>query len=160
VLAIAQTEYSLVACNSSAKAENMVGGRFKLQLSSQAIVKRGQDVDYSDYSVGFGSKKDRVWLEGIFGPSATSGRVPDDWLSASSEITQRKWRFGDLEGVDVKGKLPNGNYWHYFGMVGESIKYYDVTSKAAVYFDGVINGICVLDWRWGAAEQALGADSP
>lgn len=145
--AIAQTEYSLVACDPSAKTKKMVGGRIKLKLSKEAIVKKGKDVDYSDYSIGFGRKKDRVWLKGIFGPYATSGRVPDGWLSGSSEIIQRGWKFADLEGVDAKGKLPNGNNWRYFGMYGESIRYYDVPSDAAAYFDGVINGICILDWR-------------
>ena len=146
-LAGGQAEYSLVACASSAKAKKMLGGRFKLHVSKESILKRGHDVDYSDYAIGFGAKKNRVWLEGIFGPHATSGKVPDAWLSASSEVSQKKWKFADLEGVDVKGKLPNGNYWRYLGMMGESIKYYDVAFDAAAYFDGVINGICVLDWR-------------
>jgi len=110
----------------------MVGGRLKLKLGKQAIVKRGRDVDYSNYALGFGVKKGRVWLQGIFGPYATSGRVPDDWLSASSEVTQTKWKFDDLEGVDAKGKLPNGNRWRYFGTFGESISYYDVPLDAAI----------------------------
>lgn len=145
--AFAQSEYSLVACDSPAKAKKMVGGILKLNPSKEAIVKRGRDVDYSDYGIGFGKKDRRVWLQGIYGPNATSGRVPDDWLSASSEVTHRKWKFADLEGVDVKGKLPNGNYWRYFGMFGESIKYYDVPSDAAAYFDGIMNSVCILEPR-------------
>ena len=141
--AIAQTEYSLAACDSPDKAKKMVGGILKLTLSKDAIVKKGRDVDYSDYAIGFGKKDRRVWLRGIFGPTATSGRVPDDWLSTSTEVTQRKWKFDVLEGVDVKGKLPNGNYWRYFGMYGESMKYFDVPSDAAAYFDGIINGLCI-----------------
>ncbi len=110
-------------------------------------MKEGRDIDYSDYAVGFGPKKSRVWLQGIYGPVATSGKAPEGWLSASVEVTRRTWRFADLEGVDVKGKLANGNYWRYFGQYGESVRYYDVPADAAAYFDGLLNNVCFLDWR-------------
>lgn len=144
--ASAQTQYSIPACKSSSAARR-VGGRIKLQLPKHAILTKGRDVDYSDYAVGFGPKKGRVWLQGIYGPTATSGRVPDDWLTASVEVTRRVWRFADLEGVDDKGKLANGNYWRYVGHFGESIKYYDIGSNAASYFDRIIDHACFRDWR-------------
>ena len=126
----------------------VLGGRLKLHTPKGAIVKKGQDIDYSNYAVGFGAKKSRVWLQGIVTlPVATSGKVPDNWLSASVEVKRKTWKFADFEGVDVKRKLSNGNYWRYLGQLGESIKYYDVPAEAAAYFDGLLNNVCFLDWR-------------
>ena len=144
---VAQNQYSLSACDSSSKSGKLLGDGFKLKLPKGAIVKKGRDVDYSDYAIGFGPKNNRVWLSGIYGPVATSGKAPDNWLSASAEVSQRTWKFAELEGVDAKGKLKNGNYWRYFGMFGESIRYYDVPKEAAAYFDGIIDNVCFLDWR-------------
>jgi len=143
-LTLAQSQYSLVACESTAKPKQMLGLRLKLEVGKDAIVRKGRDVDYSNYAIGF-DKKNRAWLNGIFGPNATSGHVPREWLSASSEVSQRTWKIGDIKGVDAKGKLANGNYWRYFGMFGESIHYYDVPPDAAAYFDRVIDGVCFMD---------------
>ena len=144
---LAQEHYSLPACTSASRSGRVVGGRIKLRLPKGAILKQGRDIDYADYAVGFGPKKSRAWLQGIYGPVATSGIVPEEWLSASVEVTNRAWTFADLEGVDAKGKLANGHYWRYLGQYGESIRYYDVPAEAATYFDDLINKVCFLDWR-------------
>lgn len=39
----------------------------------------------------------------------------------------------------------NGNYWRYFGVLGESIHYYDLPPETAAYFDRVIDGGCFMD---------------
>jgi len=70
-----------------------------------------------------------------------------NWLAASVDVTRRVWRFADLEGVDAKGKLANGNYWRHTGHSGESISYYDIGSNAAAYFDRIIDHACFHDWR-------------
>jgi hypothetical protein len=142
-LTAAQSQYSLPACGANAK--DMLGGRLKLKVDKDALVKKGRDVDYSNYAVGFGKKKERAWLQGIYGPNATSGQVPREWLRASSEVTQRTWKFGDFEGVDAKGKLADGNYWRYFGTLGESLYYYEAPPDAAAYFDRIIDGLCFRD---------------
>jgi len=144
---MAQNQYSISACSSSSKSQKFVGDRLRLPLPASAIVKKGRDVDYSNYYIGFGKKKNRVWLSGISGPNATSGQVPKDWLSSSSDVSQRTWKFGEFEGVDAKGKLANGNYWRYFGQFGESLKYYDVSAEAAAYFDGIIDNLCYQEWK-------------
>jgi hypothetical protein len=145
--ACAQNQYALPPCSSSSKSGKFLGDRIKLQLPKGAIVKKGHDVDYSDYAIGFGPKKNRVWLEGIYGPTATSGQVWADWLSASVEVNSKSWKFGRIAGVDAKGKLKDRNYWRYFGMFGESLKYYDVPEDAAAYFDSIIDNICFLDYQ-------------
>ena len=143
VLTVGQSPYSLAACESSAKAKELPGHRFKLKVGKEAIVRKGGDVDYSNYAVGYGKKKNRAWLQGIYGPHATSGQSPREWLSTSSEVSQKTWKFADLEGVDAKGKSANGNYWRYFGMPGESITYHDVPADAAAYFDRLSDGVCI-----------------
>ena len=142
---MAQSAYSLPACKLSANTHDLLGLRFKLKVGREPIVRKGRDVDYSSYALGFGRKKNRAWLNGIFGPNSTSGQVPREWLSASAEVNQRTWKFANLDGVDAKGKLANGNYWRYFGMFGESIQYYNVPPEAAAYFDRVIDSVCFMD---------------
>ena len=142
----AQNEYTISSCNIS-KSQKFVGDRLRLPLPKGAIVKKGRDIDYEDYYVGFGEKKNRVWLSGIFGPTATSGEVSKDWLSSSNDIIQRTWKSSEDKGVDVKGKLANGNYWRYVGRYGESFKYYDVPKEAAEYFDSIIGNLCYQAWK-------------
>ena len=143
----AQNQYNLPACASSSESQKFVGGRLKLFLPKNAILKKGQDIDYSNYFIGFGEKKNRVWLSGIFGPTATSGKVPEKQLSASTDLVQRSWKFGEFEGVDTKGKLANGNVWRYIGQYGEAIEYYDVPKEAADYFDGILDNVCYQEWK-------------
>ena len=45
---------SLPACEFSSKAKDVLGQRFKLKASKEAIVRKGRDIDYSSYAVGFG----------------------------------------------------------------------------------------------------------
>jgi hypothetical protein len=142
----AQSQYSIPDCSLS-ESQKFAGDRLRLPLPKGAIIKRGRDADYEDYYIGFGVKKNRVWLSGIFGLTATVGKVSKEWLSISSDITERVWKSGGGEGVDVKGKLANGNYWRYLGLYGESIKYYDVPVEAAAYFDGIIENLCYQDWQ-------------
>ena len=137
----AQSKFSLPACSSS-KPQSYIGDRLILTLPKKVKFKHVQDNHYFQYFIGFGKKKDRIWFSGIFGPFGSSGQIPKEWLSASTEVSQRIWTFQDLEGVDVKGKLENGNYWRYFAIVGEEIKYYNVSSEAAAYFDSIIDTVC------------------
>lgn len=141
-LTMAQSQYSLPACDANAK--DRLGGQLKLKVDKDALVKKGQDVDYSSYAVGFGQKKERAWLQGIYGPNATSGQVPREWLRASSQVTRRTWKFGDFKGVDAKGKLADGNYWRYVGTLGESVYYYEASPDAAAYFDRILDGLCFM----------------
>ena len=142
----AQKNYSILACNFS-KSQKFVGDRLRLPLPKGSVIKRGRDHDYEEYHIGFGKKKNRVWLSGIFGPNASSGEIPKDWLASSSDIVQRIWTSEEDKGVDARGKLANGNYWRYLGRYGESIKYYDVPKDAAEYFDSIIENLCYQAWQ-------------
>jgi hypothetical protein len=143
----AQSTYSISACGKTDKPKQIVGNRFRFSLPKNAVVKKSRDVDYSAFNISFGAKRNLAWLLVIFGPNATSGNISKDWVSSSVEVKRRNWKYGEANGVDAKGKLANGNYWRYFGMVGESISYHDVSPEAAAYFDSVIDSVCYMDWR-------------
>lgn len=124
-------EYSIPACTITN--QKHVGDRLRLPLPKGATLKTRRDIDYEDYYIGFGEKKKRVWLSGIYGPNATAGKVSEEWISESTDVTQKTWKFGSITGTDSMGKLRNGNHWRYFGMFGESFKYYDVPSSAVEF---------------------------
>lgn len=83
----------------------------------------------------------RSYRASVFlGPETTSGGVPNDWLNSSSAVSRLAWKHGELDGLDAKGELPNGNHWRYFFQCGASVRYYDVPAEAALFFDRVIDG--------------------
>lgn len=142
----AQKQYIISACKHS-KTQNFVGNRLRLPLPNGAIVKKGGDIDYENYFIGYGDKKHRVWLSGIFGPNATSGEVPKEWINSSTDLVQRTWKSGGDKGIDAEGKLTNGNYWRFLGRNGEAIIYYDVPGEAADYFNNIIKNVCYQAWK-------------
>ena len=114
--------------------------RYTLPIPSGANVPSGEDVFYWYERVSHTAQKETYFLIASTAPITTSGKVPDDWLPESTALTVRTWKGGDLGGVDVKGKLRNGNHWRYFCQCGISLTYYDVPAKAASYFDRVVDG--------------------
>lgn len=140
----AQEAFSIPACGDT-NPKKFVGERLRLTLSKDATLKKGWDIDYGYYYIGFGKKKERVWLSGIFGGMASSGEVSENWLKDSSEVTHRKWIFNNVKGTDSAGRLANGNYWRYIGTFGEAVEYYDVSKEAADYFDGILKDLCYED---------------
>lgn len=114
--------------------------QYTLPMPNGDIVPRGRDVFYWGEGVGYTAQKKTYSLIASVAPIATSGKVPDDWLAASTAITVRTWKRGDLGGVDVKGKLRNGNHWRYFCQCGLSLRYRDVPAKAASFFDRIVDG--------------------
>jgi hypothetical protein len=143
----AQDQISVPACDSLPKPKKFVGDRLRLAISKGATVKKGRDVDYEDYYVGFGEQKNRVWLSGIFGPTATGGMPSDKWMADSKEVRKGTWKSGVMRGNDIRGRLANGNYWRYFGTWGESFEYYDVSPEAAAFFDEMIKNVCYQEWK-------------
>lgn len=140
---IAQNEHEIPVCIENRNSQRLVGETLKLSLTEKTILKSGKDIDYVQYWVGFGEKKNRVWMTGMYGPQATDGNPNKGWLAASTGITRRTWKSGEIEGVDIKGKLSNGNLWRFVGRYGEFVEYYDVSPEAAGFFDNIISGMCI-----------------
>lgn len=114
--------------------------QYTLPIPNGDLVPRGQDKFYWGEGLSYTAQKKTDWLIASVGPIATSGKVPDDWLAASTTITVRTWKRGDLGGVDVKGTLRNGNHWRYFCQCGEAFRYNDAPAKTASYFDSIVDG--------------------
>ena len=77
--------------------------------------------------------------------------MPNFLIESSKSYTETKWAFADARlggGVDVKGQLKNGNYWRFFGTVGQTAVYEDVSKQAADYFDSIIDNICYRKPSW------------
>lgn len=136
----AQENYLLSECSDHQRKKGL-GERLRITVPKGARTEKGGGGHYWTYDVGFGKKNFRVWMNGIFGHVATSGKVPKYMLSETL-LSNRVWSFQETEGVDVKGRLGNGNYWRYLGTFGESIKYFDVPKDAADFFDIILDGVC------------------
>jgi hypothetical protein len=137
----AQANYSLNECGERIARKRTLGDRLKFAAPTEAKTKKGRDVDYAEYSVGFHSNSGWVWLSGIYGPSATSGHPPR-FMTEQNIVSRRSWSFNDVEGIDMSGRTASGNYWRYIGTQGEAIRYFDVPKEAAKYFDSMLDSVC------------------
>jgi hypothetical protein len=138
----AQEKYIIPPCAESSPANKLIGGQLKLLIPKGVIVRRAADADYESYSVGYRMGKKIYWLSGIYGPHATDGTVPKQMLEKSVEVESRTWKRDYVDGVDAKGKLPNGNLWRYIGQISESVTYENVPAEAASFFDRILNKVC------------------
>lgn len=136
---ISSFAFVIPVCGEAAKTE--LGWRLRIVPPPKAAITKDNDIDYESYRIEFREKSSKFFLEGIFGPFATSGQIPRDWLSGS-EPTIKTWRHGEVDVIDGRGQLANGHYWRYVGTYGNSIRYYDVTRKAADYFDQILDLVC------------------
>jgi len=119
---------------------------FSLRLAppAEASVSKGYDVDYGYFSIGYGPKKQRVWLTGAGdGGLATLGVPPEEWLLNSREFSVRAFRSGIREGLDIRGQSKDGTYWRHVGVILiESMSYDGVSAEAAAFFDKLIDSAC------------------
>jgi len=142
---LAQEKHTIETCADPFPAKYYVGQQYKLLIPRGTRVHHGSDIDYSSYSVSYAvQKKTYYWLSGMYG-AMTLAYVPEALLTKSTEVTQRAWKRGNLNGIDTKGKLPNGNLWRYFGQGNELIRYEDVPAEAAAFFDGLLDKVCFRD---------------
>jgi hypothetical protein len=133
------------ACAEKRDSMTSVEKEYDLPISSQAIAPGGEDLIYWSEGLAHTVQNKTYRLVVTLGPISASGKLPDDWLAASTAATRRTWKHRDTENVDVKGKLANGNHWRYFSQCGESLKYYDVPTEASAFFDRIIDGAYVLN---------------
>jgi hypothetical protein len=138
---LATTSYDVASCVKNRK--KMIGWRLKIEIPKGASLKESSDVDYTAYSIKFREKKNDYFLEGIHGPLASAGKVPAQWIQESDRLEKLSWQVGEVEGVDARGTLANGNSWRIVAMYGNAISYYDVPAAAANYFDRILDTACV-----------------
>ena len=107
-------------------------------------MKKGYDVDYGWYCVSFASQSTAVLSDG-YGPMWGGLSVVNEYRKESASTTERTLVVENGKpngGVDLKGRLKNGNYWRLFGFGWETIGYKDVSENAANYFDSIIDNVC------------------
>lgn len=139
----AATEWLIPSCSNVKDAGKRVGYSLRLPVPKGVIARKGNDIDYSSFSIGYGAKENRVWLSGIEGPMASLGVPPEDWILNAQEFTERSYKSGKAEGVDMRGRLADGTYWRYVGRLGESIEYNNLSREAAAFFDKIIDSACM-----------------
>lgn len=127
------------ACAESLSSKWTVDGRSESN-PKPAAAPQSRDVPTWGEGLNYTWEKKTYRLREMLGPMANSGEIPDDWLAASTSVVRRSWNHNHIDGMDLKGKLSNGNQWRYFSLCGESWSYYDVPTEAAVFFDRVIDG--------------------
>lgn len=124
-----------------------VGFFLRLPVPRGAKLKEGRDIDYTFYIVRLGEKEKGVFVHGISGPQATYGFPSDRLVLDAQEYTLRPWKFGDAEGVDVRGRAQDGTRWRYFGTYGEAVTYEGQGAEDAAALDAVIDGVCYRPFK-------------
>src|SRR5262245_16495933 len=137
------SETALPNCQAGESSGKRYGDRFRLLVPDGAKSKEGFDADYGYFSIEMQSNGRQVWLEGIYGPMATLGLPPEDWILNAVEFSERQYKDQGLYS-DIRGRSKDGTYWRYIGAIGESIQYSGLTEEEAKYFDTIIDTACLL----------------
>src|SRR5262245_13176576 len=134
-------EIALPKCQAGESSGKRFGHSIRLLVPEGAKSKEGFDVDYAYFSIGMRSSSRQVWLNGIYGPMATIGLPPEEWILNAIEFSERSYKDKGLFS-DMRGRAKDGTYWRYVGAIGESIQYSGLTEQEAKYFDTVIDTAC------------------
>jgi hypothetical protein len=136
------TEWLIPSCAVVKGGWKRVGYSLRVPVPKGAVLRKGRDIDYTSFSIGYGPAESRVWLSGIEGPMASLGVPPEDWILKATEFSERSYRSGETVGFDMRGRLADGTYWRYVGRLGESVNYGGVSQEAAAFFDKILDSIC------------------
>jgi len=114
---------------------------YKLPAPGNVAQPQDLGVTYWSETVSHTVQNKTFRLLARYGPITASGHVPDVWLAASSSATRRTRKLTNLEDVDARGQLPNGNHWRYASQCGNSLMYYDVPTEVAAFFNRIMDGL-------------------
>jgi len=107
-----------------------------------AALKDTSDIDYVEYYVRYGPKREKVWLQFMFGP-LVDRHAPRDIHETAIRWTWRIWDCNGIEGRDVRGVSSGGIRWRYIDVPAGRFAAYDgVPTKAADYFDRILDTMC------------------
>jgi hypothetical protein len=96
----AATQWVIPRCFNEDKSKR-VGFALRLHVPKDATARKGSDVDYQDFAIGYGPKSNRVWLSGISGFYASLGIPPYGWILNATEFSERSFKAGNIEGADL-----------------------------------------------------------
>jgi hypothetical protein len=134
-------EFQVPSCEMSDTNMRFTFGRFSLAVPKHSRVRKGRDIDYTSFAIGWASSGKESFLAGIYGPIAASGFPFDRWITSSYEFSSRSWRNGDSDWVDIRGRSQDG-LWRHVGTYGFSISYEKASSDGAAFFDRIIDSAC------------------
>jgi hypothetical protein len=82
-------------------------------------------------------------LQFSWGPMGSHGSPPEEWVLESTHLEVKVLLGGKYQWASYKGTLSKGKYWHFAGMVGEQVYYYNASERIADKFDNIISNACV-----------------
>ncbi len=105
-------------------------------------VTRVQDIDYIEYHVRYGAKRDKPGLRFMFAVLG-GGESPDDLGNPSIEWSRRRWECRPGEGVtEWRGAAADGRHWRHVKFAFGFAAYKGVPPEAALYFDKILDTMC------------------
>lgn len=120
-----------------------VGNDLILTVPDESKSKKGFDVDYGYFSISDDEKNHKYYIQGIYGPTATSGYPDRDWINLTEEIYAREIENDKgFVGYDYYGKTKDGKYWRWTQINWDAIYYSVDSAKVKDFFDNVINSSC------------------
>lgn len=148
------TSLPLAACAKPQRGFERVGlGKnglhFDVPQRDVTLIRGKVDVDYVVHTVKAKNGDDR--LELWFGPYAMNSTPDDEQFVESQTFATRnvvvqpdlvRGGAGGVIGGDTWGRIPNGKMWRQMAVVGEGVRYQNVSPDNAAIFDRIINSAC------------------
>jgi hypothetical protein len=108
-----------------------------------ANVTKISNLDFVEYYVWYGEKRDSLRLNFMFGPTV-GGHSPRQLQDESINWTTRKWTCSSgIEGSEWRGTSPDGRRWRHLAIsVAGFAAYEGVPPNAADYFDKILDTMC------------------
>jgi hypothetical protein len=121
----------------------IVGANLKISVPKGFNSKKGNDVDYSAFTL-FPKNDQKYVLFGISGGNASSGFPRDEWINSTDKLNIRTVTNGKREiGFDYYGQTNDGKYWRYLQIVDEYISFMVDTTERKDVFDKIIESACI-----------------
>ncbi|MGI8788420.1 MAG: hypothetical protein ACR2HG_11745 [Pyrinomonadaceae bacterium] len=132
----------IIECSEKSKGKKL-GNDLQVIVPKKAESKKVFDVDYGSYVIWFGKKENKKWLEGWFGPNATSGHPNSEWIESSINIIGRSiTNEKGVVGWDLFGMTKGGKSWRYISVLEDSVFYITDSSDAKIFFDRILDNSC------------------
>lgn len=140
---IHSTESIFSVCLSSNSIEKRVGGKLKLLLPEDSIIREGISDDSRQISIAFDDNQSASWLILLWGQMASHGFPQEEWILNSSRYTVNVIKHENYQWAEYQGQTSDGRYWRFVGRTGEQISYYGVPKIISDRFNQIINNSCI-----------------
>ncbi|HSR50931.1 MAG TPA: carboxypeptidase-like regulatory domain-containing protein [Acidobacteriota bacterium] len=126
-----------------------IGFSLRVPDDERPVKRTGRDSDYETIALGFPTELPS-WLRMGSGPNWSLGFPLSRDLEQLEEMSARELDIYAspeldstyIDGVEVKGRFPDGRLYRYVGVVSESLSYEASSQEAADYFDSLLDRLC------------------